>query len=59
MPQARLLGLLECGTHAGVAASIAPYKHSEQAMAGELLPAQLKPDMLVLVDRGLYGFKLW
>ena len=58
-PQARLLGLVECGTHAVVAASIAPYKRSEQAMAGELLPAKLTPDMLVLADRNFYGFKLW
>ena len=34
-PQARVLGLVECGTHAVVAASIAPYAHSEQAMAAK------------------------
>lgn len=33
VPQARLLGLVECGTHAIVAASIAPYARSEKAMA--------------------------
>jgi hypothetical protein len=37
-PQARLLALVECGTHAVVAASIAPYAHSEKTMAAELLP---------------------
>lgn len=58
-PQARLLGLVECGTHAVVAASIAPYRSSKQAMAAELIPNQLKPDMLVLADRNFYGFKLW
>ena len=58
-PQARLLGLVECGTHAVVAAAIAPYACSERAMAAELLPAKLKPGMLVLADRGFYGFKLW
>ena len=58
-PQARLLGLVECGTHAVVAASIAPYSHSEQAMAAKLLPAKLTADMLVLADRNFYGFKLW
>jgi hypothetical protein len=59
-PQARVLGLVECGTHAVVAASIAPYRHhSEQAMAAKLLPAKLRPDMLVLADRNFYGFKLW
>ena len=38
---------------------IAPYSHSEQAMAAELLPAKLTADMLVLADRNFYGFKLW
>jgi hypothetical protein len=42
-----------------VAAGIAPYRHSEQAMAAELLPAKLTADMLVLADRNFYGFKLW
>jgi len=58
-PQARVLGLVECGTHAIVAASVAPYGQSETAMAAELLPAKLSADMLVLADRGFYGFKLW
>lgn len=58
-PQARVLGLVECGTHAVVAADIAPYRHSEQAMAARLLPAKLDRDMLVLADRNFYGFKLW
>ena len=58
-PQARLLGLVECGTHAIVAAAIAPYRRSEVAMAIELLPAKLRPDMLVLADRNFYSFKLW
>ena len=58
-PQARVLGLVECGTHAVVAAGIAPYGHSEQAMAAQLLPAELTTDMLVLADRNFYGFKLW
>jgi Insertion element 4 transposase N-terminal/Transposase DDE domain len=58
-PQARLLGLVECGTHVVVAAEVAPYGRSEQAMAAELLPAKLKPDMLVLADRNFFGFKLW
>jgi len=57
--QARVLGLVECGTHAVVGASMAPYSHSEQAMAVQLLPAKLTPDMLVLADRNFYGFKLW
>ena len=58
-PQARLLGLVECGTHVVTAAEIGPYGDSEQAMAAKLLPARLQPDMLVLADRNFYGFKLW
>ncbi len=58
-PQARLLGLIECGTHAVVAASIAPYGTSEVAMAGELLPSQLTAEMIVMADRNFYSFKLW
>lgn len=58
-PQARLLGLVECGTHVVTAADVAPYGRSEQAMAAQLLPAKLRPDMLVLADRNFFGFKLW
>ena len=58
-PQARLLGLVECGTHAVVAANIGPYSQSERVMASRLLPQKLTADMLVLADRGFYGFKLW
>ena len=57
-PQARLPGLVECGTHAVVAAGIAPCARSEIAMASELLPAKVQPDMLVLADRNFYSFKL-
>ena len=35
-PQARLLGLVECGTHVVAAADIAPYGRSEKAMAAQL-----------------------
>lgn len=58
-PQARLLGLVECGTHVVTAAEVAPCGHSEQAMAAQMLPGRLKPDMLVLADRNFYGFRLW
>ena len=54
-----MLGLVECGTHAVVAAAIAPYGHSEVAMAAELLPPKLTADMLVMADRNFYSFKLW
>ena len=58
-PQARLLGMVECGTHAIVAAGIAAYARSEKAMAAELLPGWLRKDMLMMADRGFYSFKLW
>ena len=57
-PQARVPGLVECGTHAVVAAAIAPCARSETAMATELLPAKVQPDMLVLADRNSFSFKL-
>lgn len=58
-PQARVLGLVECGTHVIAAADIAPYAHSEKAMAAERLPGWLDKTMLLLADRGFYSFKLW
>jgi len=58
-PQVRLLGLVECGTHAVVAAQMQPYNVSEQTMAAQLLPAHLKQDMLLLADRAFYGYALW
>lgn len=58
-PQARVLSLVECGTHVVTAAEIAPYGHSEQVMAAQMLPTKLVPDMLVLADRNFYSFKLW
>lgn len=57
-PQARLLGLVECGTHAVVAASIAPCRTSERALVDGLL-AKMSKDMIVLADRGFFGFSLW
>lgn len=58
-PQARLLALVECGTHAITAAAMGVFRESEQAMAAQLLPDKLQPDMLVLADRNFYSFKLW
>ena len=58
-PQARLLGLVECGTHAVVAAEVAAYARSEKALAAQMLPGWLNAQMLLLADRGFYSFKLW
>jgi hypothetical protein len=57
-PQVRVVGLGECGTHAVVDAAAGGYKTSEKALAGELF-GSFRPGMLVLADRGFYGFELW
>ena len=57
-PQARLVALAECGTHAILDAEIGPCSTSEIALSRELAE-RFKPGMLVLADRGFYGFHLW
>ncbi|HEY5187084.1 MAG TPA: IS4 family transposase [Actinomycetes bacterium] len=57
-PQARVVALAECGTHAMFDAVIGPYTTSENAAFAELL-WRLEPGMLCLADRGFYGFKAW
>jgi hypothetical protein len=57
-PQARVVTLAECGSHADVAASCGPCKTDERALLTDILGA-LEPDMLVIADRNLYSFDLW
>jgi hypothetical protein len=57
-PQARLVALAECGTHALFAATIGACTTSEVELARELIE-RLEPGMLMLADRGFYGFWLW
>lgn len=57
-PQARMVALAECGTHAIIDAEIGPCSTSEIELARGLA-GRFKPGMLVLCDRGFYGFKLW
>jgi hypothetical protein len=57
-PQARLVGLAECGTHALVKVAMGPCRTAEQRLAPDVVGA-LEPGMLCLADRGFYGFKLW
>lgn len=57
-PQVRLVGLVECGTHAIFDAEVGPYTTSEAELARRLV-ARLEPGMLCLADRGFYGFRLW
>ena len=57
-PQARLVALAECGTHAVFAAEIGKYSQSEASLTEPLL-GRLEPGMLLLADRGFYSFGLW
>jgi hypothetical protein len=57
-PQARLVALAECGTHATFDAEIGPYTTSELGLS-KLLVDQLEPGMVLLADRGFTGFALW
>lgn len=57
-PQARVVALAECGTHAIIAAEIGPCTTGEITLARNLFP-KLAADMLLLVDRGFCGYDLW
>ena len=57
-PQARVVALAECATHAIFDACVGKYTTSENTLARELIE-RLEPGMLVLADRGFCGFPLW
>lgn len=57
-PQARLVALAECGTHALFDAELGPCTVSERELANKLLD-RLNPGILLLADRGFYGFEMW
>ncbi len=57
-PQARVVALAECGTHAIIGAQIGPCTTGETTLARGLL-GLLDPEMLLLVDRGFPGYELW
>lgn len=57
-PQARVVALAECGTHAIFDAEIGAFSTPENALAAPLL-ARLTPGMLCLADRGFYSFTAW
>lgn len=57
-PQARLVAVAECGTHALFDAELGPCSRSERELAGDLLD-RLEAGMLLLADRGFYGFDMW
>jgi transposase IS4-like protein/DDE family transposase len=56
-PQLRLLALCELGTRAICGVVIKPGRRSEQVMAGPLID-RLEPGMLLIWDRGFFGFPL-
>ena len=57
-PQARVVALAECGTHAIFAARVGAYTQSETALTGSLLD-RLEPGMVLLADRGFFSYALW
>ena len=57
-PQARLVALAECGTHAVFDAELGPYTSSELALS-KVLVNRLEPGMVLLADRAFTGFALW
>jgi hypothetical protein len=57
-PQARVVALAECGTHAVFAAEIGKYSQSEATLTVPLLD-RLESGMLLLADRGFFSYALW
>jgi Insertion element 4 transposase N-terminal/Transposase DDE domain len=57
-PQARIVALAECGSHAMFDAVVGSYTTAENTLARDLVD-RLEPGMLVLADRGFCGFPLW
>ncbi|MEU0397530.1 IS4 family transposase [Streptomyces sp. NPDC006208] len=54
-PKARVVAVVECGSHAFIDAEVGPVKRSEGTMAATLLPS-ISNDWLLLADRGFYSF---
>ncbi|KGN30845.1 transposase [Knoellia sinensis KCTC 19936] len=57
-PQARVVALAECGTHAIFAAAVGRYSQSEATLTESLLD-RLEPGMLLTADRGFFSYALW
>ena len=57
-PQARVVAVAECATHAIFDAEVGPYTTGENTMARAVID-RLEPGMLVLADRGFCGYPLW
>ena len=57
-PHARCAILVECATHAVLAAELGPYNTPERELCLPLFK-RLEPGMLCLADRGFNGFEVW
>jgi hypothetical protein len=57
-PQARVVGLAECGTHALFAAALGTYSQSEATLTEGLL-GRLSAGMMLTADRGFFSYALW
>lgn len=57
-PQVRIVGLVECGTHAMIAAELDSWRVYERELTEPLLD-HFEPNMLVLADRGFFSYDLW
>src|SRR5918911_2598305 len=57
-PQLRFVALVENGTHVLFGARLGPYATGETTLA-RLVLAALRPSMLCLADRQLFGYALW
>src|SRR5271156_597490 len=57
-PQARVVALAECATHAVFAVQIGAYRDSETKLTDQLL-GTLSTGMLLLADRGFFSYALW
>src|SRR3954465_687441 len=57
-PQLRFVALVENGTHVLFGARLGPYAEGETTLAHKVL-ATLRPGMLCLADRQLFGYALW
>jgi hypothetical protein len=57
-PQAQCAVLVECATHAILAANLGPYRAGEWEVCKALLAA-LAPGMLCMADRGFNGYEHW
>lgn len=57
-PQARVVAVAECGSHAIFDAAVGAYTTAENTLARDVID-RLEPGMLLLADRGFCGFPLW